>query len=69
MLKKSLALSLAVLVTVLPAANAALTIDTTGIVADIAGLMVPIAAVGAALLAIYAGVKGFRLLMGFVGSK
>lgn len=50
-------------------ANAALTIDTTGIVADIASLMTPIAAIGAALLAIYAGVKGFKLLMGFMSGK
>ena len=42
------------------ASNAA--IDTTEIVSEIAGLAVPIAAIGAAILLILVGIKGWKLI-------
>ena len=42
------------------ASNAA--IDTTDIVSEIAGLAVPIAAIGAAILLILVGIKGWKLI-------
>lgn len=42
------------------ASNAA--IDTTGIVSEISGLAVPIAAIGGAILLILVGIKGWKLI-------